>query len=131
MYAANWLYMATGDQKYLDLCESDYIPNFPTENQSTVKKYTWGFCWDDTTQGAALLYAINTGKKEWIDHISHHLDYWIDGYGGKQVAYTPDGLAYLMNWGSLRHAANTVWISEIACDTIFAGDSAKVDEYSK
>ncbi|MDD7184263.1 MAG: glycoside hydrolase family 9 protein [Ruminococcus sp.] len=131
MYAANWLYMATGDQKYLDLCESDYIPNFPTENQSTDKKYTWGFCWDDTTQGAALLYAINTGKKEWIDHISHHLDYWIDGYGGKQVAYTPDGLAYLMNWGSLRHAANTVWISEIACDTIFAGDSAKVDKYSK
>ena len=131
MYAANWLYMATGDQKYLDLCEKDYIPNFPTENQSTDKKYTWGFCWDDTTQGAALLYAINTGKKEWIDHISHHLDYWIDGYGGKQVAYTPDGLAYLMNWGSLRHAANTVWISEIACDTIFAGDSAKVDKYSK
>ena len=25
-YAANWMYMATGEQKYLDLCESDYIP---------------------------------------------------------------------------------------------------------
>lgn len=131
MYAANWLYMATGEQKYLDLCESDYIPKFPTESQSTDKKYTWGFCWDDTTQGAALLYAINTGKQEWIDHISHHLDYWIDGYGGKQVQYTPDGLAYLMNWGSLRHMANTVWISEVACDTIFKDDAAKVKKYTE
>jgi len=131
MYAANWLYMATGEQKYLDLCESDYIPQFPTENQSSDKKYTWGFCWDDTTQGAALLYAINTGKQEWIDHVSHHLDFWIDGYNGKKIEYTPDGLAYLMSWGSLRHAANTVWLSELACDTIFKGDSAKVDKYTK
>lgn len=131
MYAANWLYMATGEQKYLDLCESDYIPQFPTESQSTDKKYTWGFCWDDVTQGAALLYAINTGKQEWIDHISHHLDYWIDGYGGKQIQYTPDGLAYLMNWGSLRHMANTVWISEVACDTIFKDDAAKVKKYTE
>ncbi len=131
MYAANWLYMATGEQKYLDLCESDYIPQFPTESQSTDKKYTWGFCWDDTTQGAALLYAINTGKQEWIDHISHHLDYWINGYGGKQIQYTPDGLAYLMNWGSLRHMANTVWISEVACDTIFKDDASKVKKYTE
>ncbi|MDE7365627.1 MAG: glycoside hydrolase family 9 protein, partial [Ruminococcus sp.] len=129
MYAANWLYMATGEQKYLDLCESDYIPNFPKEEQSSENKYTWGFCWDDVTQGAALLYAINTGKQEWIDHIAHHLDYWIDGYGGKQIQYTPDGLAYLMNWGSLRHMANTVWISEVACDTIFKDDAAKVKKY--
>lgn len=131
MYAANWLYMATGEKKYLDLCESDYIPQFPTENQSTDKKYTWGFCWDDTTQGAALLYAINTGKQEWIEHISHHLDYWIDGYGGKQIQYTPDGLAYLMNWGSLRHMANTVWIAEVACDTIFKDDAAKIKKYTE
>ena len=130
MYAANWLYMATGDQSYLDKCESDYIPNFPTENQSTDKKYTWGFCWDDTTQGAALLYAINTGKQEWIDHISHHLDYWIDGYGGKQIQYTPDGLAYLMNWGSLRHASNTAWLAQLACDTIFKDDASLSKKYN-
>ncbi len=130
MYAANWLYMATGDQKYLDLCESDYIPQFPTESQSTAWKYTWGFCWDDTTQGAALLYAINTGKTQWIDHISHHLDYWMDGYGGKQIQYTPDGLAYLMNWGSLRHMANTAWIAQLACDTIFKDNATLSTKYN-
>ena len=132
MYAANWLYMATGDQKYLDLCESDYIPKFPTENQSSDRKYTWGFCWDDTTQGAALLYAINTGKKEWIDHVSRHLRYWMNEdskpFEGK---ITPSGLSWLMNWGSLRHAANTAWIAKLASDTIFKDDATLSAKYDK
>ena len=68
-YAANWMYMATGDQKYLDECEKDFIPNFPLETQSTTRKFTWGFCWDDHSQAAALLYAINTGKEEWDNWI--------------------------------------------------------------
>ena len=131
MYAACWLYKATGDESYLDICKKDYIPNFPTESQSTDKKYTWGFCWDDTTQGAALLYAQITKDKEWIDHISHHIEYWIDGYGGKKVDYTPDGLAYLMNWGACRHAANTAWIALLASDTIFKDDASLSEKYNK
>ena len=129
-YAANWMYMATGEQKYLDLCESDYIPYFPKENQSTEREYTWGLCWDDTSQAAALLYAMNTGKDEWKQHVKHHLEYWTTGYGGKQVQYTPDGLAWLMNWGSLRHATTTAFVAMIASDTIFADDAAFVDKYN-
>ena len=128
-YAANWMYMATGEQKYLDLCESDYIPYFPKENQSTERKYTWGLCWDDTSQAAAL-YAMNTGKDEWKQHVKHHLEYWTTGYGGKQVQYTPDGLAWLFNWGSLRHATTTAFMAMIASDTIFADDAAFVDKYN-
>ena len=134
MYAANWLYMATGEKSYLDKIESDYIPQFPKEEQSSDRKYTWGFCWDDTSQGAALLYAINTGKQEWIDHVSHHLDYWIDGYGGKRVDYTPDGLAWLFQWGSLRHATSTAWLALLSGDTIFKDNaqlSAKYQEWAK
>lgn len=129
MYAANWLYRATGDESYLKKCETDYIPKFPLENQSTDRKYTWGFCWDDTTQGAALLYAQNTGDKEWIDHVSHHLDYWIDGYGGKKVDYTPDGMAWLFNWGSARHVAATAWLAKLASDTVFKDNSTLASKY--
>lgn len=134
MYAANWLYIATGDKAYLDKCESDYIPQFPTEEQSSSKKYTWGLCWDDTTQAAAYLYAVNTGKQEWVDHVAHHLDYWIDGYGGKKVEYTPDGLAWLFNWGSARHATTTAWLAKLSSDTIFKDDAAlskKYDDWAK
>ncbi|MDE7225613.1 MAG: glycoside hydrolase family 9 protein, partial [Ruminococcus sp.] len=129
MYAANWLYMATGDQSYLDKIESDYIPNFPKEEQSSENKFTWGLCWDDTSQAAALLYAMNTGKKEWVDHVSHHLDYWMDGYGGKKIDYTPDGLAWLFQWGSLRHATTTAWLAFLSSDTVFKDDSALASKY--
>ncbi len=129
MVAANFLYMATGDQAYLDKCESDYIPMFALENQSTERKYTWGLCWDDVSQAAALLYAQNTGKQEWIDHVKHHLGYWTDGYGGKKIEYTPDGLAWLFQWGSLRHMANTVMLAKMATDTILKDDAAAVQKY--
>ena len=62
-YAANWLYMATGEQKYLDLCKTDYIPNLGKEEQSSEMKYTWGMCWDDVMQGGVLLYALRGRRK--------------------------------------------------------------------
>ncbi|MBP3243132.1 MAG: glycoside hydrolase family 9 protein [Ruminococcus sp.] len=134
MYAACWLYKATGDESYLNKIKSDYIPKFPTEEQSNDKKFTWGFCWDDTTQGAALLYAQITGDQEWIDHISHHLDYWMGGYGGKKIAYTPDGMAWLFNWGSARHVSATAWLAKLASDTIFKDNAdlaKKYDDWAK
>ncbi|MDE6034952.1 MAG: glycoside hydrolase family 9 protein [Ruminococcus sp.] len=132
MYAANWLYMATGEQKYLDICEKDYIPNFPTENQSSDRKYTWGLCWDDTTQAAALLYAQNTGKKEWVDHIARHLKYWM-GEDSKpfEGKITSKGLSWLTQWGCLRHATNTAWIAKLASDTIFKDDATLSDKFDK
>ena len=128
-YAANWMYMATGEQKYLDECESDFIPQFPTENQSTDRKYTWGFCWDDHSQAAALLYAINTGKEEWIEQVQRHLDYWTVGYGGKKVQYTPDGMAWLFQWGSTRHDANTVFLALVASDHLFKDNAELSTRY--
>lgn len=130
MYAANWMYMATGDQSYLDKCENEYIPLFPKESQSSDMKYTWGFCWDDTTQAAALLYAINTGKQEWIDHVSHHLDFWISGYNGKSITNTPDGMPVLQSWGVLRYAEATGWLAKLASDTIFKDDAQLCEKYN-
>lgn len=134
-YAANWLYKATGDQAYLDLCESDFIDHLGKENQSTELKFTWGHCWDDKMQGAMLLYAQNTGDQQWIDHVDKHLQYWTTGiaqeWGGtKQVQYTPDGLAWLFNWGVLRHATTTSWLAMLASDTIFADDPELSEKYN-
>lgn len=134
MYAANWMYMATGDQAYLDKCENEYIPLFPKESQSTDRKYTWCFCWDDTVQGAALLYAINTGKQEWIDHVSHHLDYMIGGYNGKKPVggWTPDGMVVVdgAGWGTLRYAENAAWLAKLSSDTIFKDNAQLSEKYN-
>ena len=128
-YAANWMYMATGDQQYLDECEKDFIPEFPLEQQSTTRNFTWGFCWDDHSQAASLLYAINTGKEEWIEQIHRHLEYWTTGYDGKQVGYTPDGMAWLFQWGATRHAANTVFLALIAADKLFKDNEELYSKY--
>lgn len=134
MYAANWMYMATGDKSYLDLCEEKYIPLFPKESQSTDLKFSWCFCWDDTTQAAALLYAMNTGKQEWIDHVSHHLDYMMEGYNGRKPVggWTPDGMTVVdgSGWGTLRYTENAAWLAKLSCDTIFKDDAALCDKYN-
>lgn len=135
MYAACWLYKATGDESYLKKIESDYVPNFPQENQSTDWKYTWGLAWDDTTQAAALLYAQLTGKDEWVSHIDKHIRYWM-ATGDSDIKpfegrITPDGLSHLTNWGCLRHACNTAWLTKLACDTIFKDDAAKTSKYNE
>lgn len=129
-WAANWMYKATGEQKYLDLCESDYIPNLGKEDQSTEMKYTWGMCWDDVQQGGTLLYALNTGDATWKEQFRKHLEYWTTGYGGKQINHTPDGLAWLTNWGSLRHATTTAFMAYVAADELFSG-TADADKYTQ
>ncbi|SDA29859.1 Cellulose binding domain-containing protein [Ruminococcus sp. YE71] len=136
MYAALWLYKATGDSSYLTKVETDYIPKFPTESQSTTWKYSWGLCWDDTTQAAALLYAQITGKQEWVNHIDKHIRYWMgEGSNGGDIKpfegkITADGLSHLTNWGSLRHATNTAWVAKLASDTLFKNDAAKAKKYN-
>ncbi len=135
MYAACWMYKATGDESYLKKIESDYIPQFPLESQSTNWKYTWGLAWDDTTQAAALLYAQLTDKDEWVNHIDKHIRYWMNTKDSDLKPFegriTPDGLSHLTNWGCLRHACNTAWLTKLACDTIFKDDSAKVSKYNE
>ena len=129
-FAANWLYMATGEKSYLDLCESDYIPNLGKESQSDELKFTWGYCWDDVQQGGTLLYAMNTGDETWKTQFKKHLEYWTTGYGGKQISYTPDGLPWLFQWGSLRHATTTAFLAYVAVDELFADDAALASKYT-
>lgn len=128
-WSSNWLYKATADPAYMTKAES-YIPNLGLESQSTELKYTWGHCWDDVQQGGTLLYAMNTGNEEFKKQVSKHLDYWTIGYGGKKVDYTPDGLAWLTNWGALRHVTATAFLAEVAVKNLFSDDSELSKRYT-
>ena len=127
MFAALWLYKATGDKAYLDKVEKEYIPNFPLEEQSTDRKFSWGLCWDDTSQGAAFLYAQITGNEEWIAHARRHIKFWMNedtkAFTGK---ITEKGHSWLFQWGCLRHATTTAFLAKLGSDTLFKGtDDAK------
>ncbi len=128
-YAANWLYMATKDSKYLDLAKS-YIPNLGRMlGEGDVLAYGWGHCWDDTLQGGMLLYAINTKDADAVAHVKKHLTRWVNGGEAKIL---PGGLRWLTTWGCLRYANTAAFLASVASDTIFENDdNSKLMEFAE
>lgn len=121
-YAANWLYIATGDKAYLDKA-AKYIPNLGKELGTNELKYSWTQCWDDVQQGGTLLYAINTGDQTYIDQFEKQVSYWT--YKVKEL---DGGLRWVDGWGCLRYATTAGFIAAVACDTILK-DSPNVSDY--
>lgn len=120
-YAANWLYIATGDKSYLDKAES-YIPSLDKELGSDELKYSWAHCWDDVMQGAMLLYAINSQDEKYIARAEKHVNYLTT------TAKVDGKLAYIDSWGCARYAETSAFISAVACDTILKGKDTKAYE---
>ena len=116
-WCANWLYIATNDNSYLDKAAS-YIPNLGKEMGQDILKYTWSQCWDDVQQGGTLLYAINTGDAEWVAQAKKHIDYWMNE--GKKL---DGGLCWVDSWGCLRYANTIGFMAAVATDHLFANDA--------
>lgn len=117
-WAANWLYIATGNKDYLDKATS-YIPNLGKELGTDELKYSWGHCWDDVQQGGMLLYARNTKDETYIKRVQKHLDYWLN-----DVKELDGGFRWLTDWGCLRYAETAGFLASVACDTLLTDETA-------
>ncbi|CAL1529413.1 unnamed protein product [Lymnaea stagnalis] len=98
-----WLYQATNDQKYLDEAEKtlDADP-------------AWGMSWDDKTiANQVLLYKL-TKKDRYKAAVEGSYKYW---FPGGSIPYTPKGLAYRLQWGSLRYSSNMAFAALAAAET--------------
>lgn len=105
-WAGAWLYLATNNKEYLAKAESYY----PQAGQD----YDWAMCWDDVHIGAAVMLAQITDKDVYKNAVEQHLDYWSTGTSsGERITYTPQGLAWLDSWGSLRYATTTAYIAAV------------------
>ena len=105
-WAGSWLYLATNDKSYLD--------NAKTCFTKAGHDYNWSMCWDDVHIGAAVLLAKITGDKAYKDEVQKHLDFWTTGTSdGQKITYSPKGLAWLDQWGSLRYATTTGFIATV------------------
>ncbi len=112
MWGAAWLYKATGNTSYLNKAETYYQEQFGGLGFGTQN-------WDDKTYGAAVLLAQETGKAEYRNDVEDWLNYWtIGNKNGDRVTYTPGGLAWLNEWGSLRYSANTAFLAFVYSDTV-------------
>jgi len=112
IWSAAWLHRATGETAYLTKAETLFAERFANAGAR------WTHSWDDKSYGAAVLLAQLTGKQIYKTFAQRWLDYWTVGFNGSRIAYTPGGLAWLDQWGSLRYAATTAFLAGIYADRV-------------
>lgn len=111
-WASIWLYQATGESQYLTKA-LEYTSTTPG----------WGFSWDEKTAGAQILIAdalrqrIEAGETQYQDTLAtleqtiHQ--YLVGSWMGDALSRTPDGLTWLIEWGSLRYSMNTAFLAAV------------------
>ncbi|MBZ5602348.1 MAG: glycoside hydrolase family 9 protein [Acidobacteriia bacterium] len=114
-WGAAWLYKATGVADYLTKAQTWYA-KFPLQPGTPFRSFGWTHNWDDKTYGTYVLLSKITGQAQYRADAERWLDFWTIGFQGQRVRYTPGGLAWLDQWGSLRYAANTAFLAMIYSD---------------
>ncbi|MCY9399216.1 glycoside hydrolase family 9 protein [Bacillus haynesii] len=124
-WGAVWLYLATGDQKYLDKA----LASVSDWGDPANWPYRWTLSWDDVTYGAQLLLARLTNDSRFTASVERNLDYCSTGYKNngstERITYTPGGLAWLEQWGSLRYASNAAFLAFVYSDWVKDAGKAK------
>lgn len=104
-WAAAWLYLATD--------EEEYLTDAKTYFEQADTNYKWTHSWDNVSVGTAALLAMETQDSVYTDFIENNLDYWTTGVNGERITYTPQGLAWLDSWGSLRYATTEAFVAAV------------------
>lgn len=129
-WASMWIYRATNEAAYLTKAK-EYSKYWSKEGQTDNIAYTWAQCWDDVHYGAELLiaqYDTSSDSAIYKKAIENNLDYWSTGKDGERVPYTPKGLAWRDQWGSLRYSANQSFLASVYADWEYA-DPIKAEAY--
>lgn len=126
-WGAVWLYLATDEQQYLDKA----LASAGDWGEPASWPYRWTLSWDDVTYGAQLLLARLTNDSRFTASVERNLDYWSTGYNHngttERITYTPGGLAWLEQWGSLRYASNAAFLAFVYSDWV--KDASKAKKY--
>lgn len=119
-WGAVWLYIKTEDTTYLDKAKT-LLP-------TTVLGGGHTHCWDDVSYGAALKIAQASHDEGYVAMVEKNLDYWMPG---RNITYSPGGLAWLSPWGSLRYATTAAFLAFVWSDDETVGTASKKETYRK
>jgi endoglucanase len=97
-WAAVWLAIATGDNRYLDPVDGylDERNNYGDDNYNKP----WAPAWDDVALFAMLKMAQLTENFKYMIGVENNLTWYRD-----ELQRTPGGLPWLDSWGVLRYAS--------------------------
>ncbi|CAL4060236.1 unnamed protein product, partial [Meganyctiphanes norvegica] len=104
-WSAIWLYYATGENKYLDAAKKHW------NDYGMGNGDAFGYGWDEKTSGVYVLMAQLGGDSQYRNTLQSFMDRVIN-----ETTYTPGGLLFLSEWGSLRHANNIALLAVRAAD---------------
>jgi endoglucanase len=88
---------ATGDNYYLAKAESLFDEHGLCDKNE--------FSWDNKAAGIKVLLLEQTGNAKYMGCVQKFIDYI-----QYQAQYTPKGLIYIDQWGTLRHASNVAHV---------------------
>lgn len=117
-WGAIWLYLKTEDETYLEKAKS-YIKIEALGGHHT-------HCWDDVSYGSALKLAQLTNDENYVNVVERNLDWWMPEGG---LTYTPGGLAWLSQWGSLRYSSTAAFLAFVWSDDTTVGTLSKKEAY--
>ncbi|DBA75362.1 TPA: hypothetical protein ACH3X1_010629 [Trebouxia sp. C0004] len=122
-WAATWMYQRTGEQQFLTDAEAYNQRNINEEGGGGYIAYVW----DCAYWGTQVKLAQFTGSATYASEVSRFLEAWLTGTS--PVQYTPAGLAWVSEWGTLRYTMNAALIAEIWSQNIAATDSLNSNRY--
>ena len=105
-WAALWLHKATKQAFWIDKAAA-HMKFF---NRKTRMEY---FNWDDKRIAVRTLLATLTDQEDHWKIVTRFCDYLLPGGGAE---YTPRGLLFLTEWGTLGATANSVFLCLVAAD---------------
>ncbi|ESO99454.1 hypothetical protein LOTGIDRAFT_113537 [Lottia gigantea] len=101
-WSSLWMYAITNETKYLTEAEKWFQPG-----------PSWGMSWDDTQAINQVLLYKYTKKDIYRQAVIDTFNYWMPG---GTIKYTPKGLAWRLEWGSLRYSSNMAMVALIAAE---------------
>ncbi|KAK9842280.1 hypothetical protein WJX81_004432 [Elliptochloris bilobata] len=106
LWAATWMYKATGDGAYLDDATTFYVAHLYDETGSERLVFDWtSYYW-----ASCVLLAQLTDGGTYHERSQHFMRMWVCGID-QVVAYTPRGRAYNSASGSLGSTANAAFLA--------------------
>jgi endoglucanase len=97
VWAALWLYKATGTSSYLTYATAGYSSYGFSGNTDVLS-------WDSKAAGIKVLIAQLTGQASYIQDVANLCN------SHMSAPKSPKGEAFFSQWGSLRYAANAAYI---------------------
>jgi hypothetical protein len=112
-YAAAWLYMATGQQSYLDSAVRFYSQHTSAETHVSTNPYMLNY--ENVVPALDLLLYKATGEQAYKQNVQVFVKEWMNTRSSTgDVYYTPRGLAKAEPDGLLQHTANAAFYTLLA-----------------